>query len=265
MPTPNPWNRPPTLALLLALGVMTALCCRGSGAAPPGGQPAPAPAAPAKPAPTPPAKPEPTRQIPAGQPTAKSAARKSVKTTWTFGDKPTAALPLGFKARRGKWAVEAEAGAPGANMVLAQLAASAKPVFNLVLQEQPEARHLDVELYVRFKSVKGKIDQGGGLVWRAGDERNYYITRYNPLENNLRIYTVKEGRRRMLKSARVARRPGTWRLLRVRMKGDHLQVFLDGKKHFDLRDTTFGEAGAVGLWTKADAVTLFDDLHLEAL
>jgi hypothetical protein len=130
-------------------------------------------------------------------------------------------------------------------------------VFNVALVQ--DGRHADVDITVRLRARDGRVDQGGGVVWRAKDGRNYYIARYNPLEDNYRVYYVKDGRRRQLDSADVRVAHDAWHTLRVRMIGDRIECFLDGQKHLNARDATFTEAGMVGLWTKADARTHFDD------
>ena len=112
-----------------------------------------------------------------------------------------------------------------------------------------------------FKSIAGVIDQGGGPIWRAKDARNYYIARYNPLEDNYRVYTVVEGKRHQLMSANIPHSPG-WHTLRITMTGSTIQCFYDGEAHLELEDSTFTEAGKVGLWTKADAQTHFDDVKV---
>lgn len=97
-------------------------------------------------------------------------------------------------------------------------------------------------------------------MWRAKDASNYYIARWNPLEDNFRAYHVKGGKRTQLATAKVKADPATWHTLRIVQAGNRIQGFLDGQKYLDVEDTTFPEAGGVGLWTKADAATFFDDL-----
>ncbi len=118
----------------------------------------------------------------------------------------------------------------------------------------------DVDISVKVKAVLGQEDQGGGPVWRARDENNYYIARWNPLENNFRVYYVKNGRRKQLKSAGTKLGRKTWHTIRVVMRGARIECHLDGKKLLTVTDETFGDAGKVGLWVKADGQTLFDDL-----
>jgi hypothetical protein len=175
--------------------------------------------------------------------------------TWTFDDKPTGPIARGFTGAVGVWSVVAS----DSGKALAQSARSADPVFNVALVDDAKAK--DLELSVRLKAVAGELDQGGGLVWRAKDAKNYYIARYNPLEDNFRVYKVVDGKRTMFRSADIPRTPG-WHILRVTMEGDHIRCDLDGKTYLDVRDATFPEAGKIGLWSKADAQSQFDDLTL---
>jgi hypothetical protein len=122
----------------------------------------------------------------------------------------------------------------------------------------------DGEIAVRFKAVTGREDQGGGVIWRAQDSENYYIARFNPLEDNFRIYYVVDGARKILADARIALPAEEWHTLRIVQRGDQFEGYLDGKKLLDGSDDKFTKPGGVGLWTKADAVTSFDDftVHL---
>ena len=117
----------------------------------------------------------------------------------------------------------------------------------------------DVEATVSFKAVKGEKDQGGGIVWRYQDANNYYIARMNPLEDNFRVYKVVDGKRtKEFQNAEVKVQTGEWHILKIKMTGDHIECFLDGKKHLDVKDDSIAKAGKIGLWTKADAQTYFD-------
>jgi len=180
---------------------------------------------------------------------------------WSFDSDTTGRLAQGFSAEVGEWQVKTDDTAPSKEHVLAQVAKSPKPTYNVALLSGTKARDLD--LSVQLRPVTGEIDQGGGVVWRAKDAKNYYICRYNPLEDNFRVYKVEDGKRTELASADVARSPG-WHAIRVTMKGEHIACYLDGKKLMESNDATFEEAGKIGLWTKADAQTHFDDLTLKA-
>jgi hypothetical protein len=137
----------------------------------------------------------------------------------------------------------------------------ANSLFNLCVAE--DASFTDVDIELALKAVAGKKDQGGGPVWRYKDANNYYVARVNPLEDNYRVYKVVNGKRTQLGSADVKTPAEKWHRLRVVHHGDHIQCFLNGKPMLDVRDGTFATAGNVGLWTKADAVTRFDDLRVK--
>ena len=114
---------------------------------------------------------------------------------------------------------------------------------------------------MKLKAVAGEIDRGGGLVWRAKDAKNYYVARYNPLEDNYRVYKVEDGKRTMFKGEKV---PGDekWHSLRVTMVGPKITCYFDGKQYLEAEDATFPGAGMIGLWSKADAQSYFDDLSI---
>jgi hypothetical protein len=161
------------------------------------------------------------------------------------------------------WKVVEDKTAPKGAKVLAQVAESPSAVFNLCVAD--DARLKDVEVRVAFKAVDGKHDQGGGVVWRYVDANNYYIARYNPLESNYRLYKVVGGKRAQLATKEELKAPaGEWHTLSVTMTGGEIACSLNGKKHLEAKDDTFAQAGKVGLWTKADAQTYFDDFQAKA-
>ena len=186
---------------------------------------------------------------------------------WTFEDAKVDKLPDGWTAdKTGKgegsvWKVLEDASAPAGSHVLAQTSSEGpNPLFNLCVCD--ETSLADVDLTVSYKAATGKKDQGGGLLWRYKDAGNYYIARENPLEGNFRVYRVVGGKRAQLSTADVKAAAGEWHTLRVVQRGDHIQCYLNDKLHLDVKDDTFKDAGKVGLWTKADAVTHFDDLKI---
>ena len=187
--------------------------------------------------------------------------------TWNFDvDRPNS-LPVGFQTGTlfdgrpaGEWQVISTAQAKSAPNVLAQIQnKGAEHAYKLVLLEGTSSSNINMA--VSFFAVDGKADMGGGLIWRAADDRNYYLTRANPLEQNIRIYHVVKGVRRMLQNSDRTIEVKKWHTFRVRANGCRLQVFYDEKTVFDLCDHTFKE-GKIGLWTKSDAITYFDDLTL---
>ncbi len=196
-------------------------------------------------------------------------AQKPVRT-WNFDGEPVEQLPrqfvLGtfFDGRpAGDWKVITTSKALSPPNVLAQLREKgAEHNYNLILVEDTNATDLD--LSVSFLPISGKADMGGGLIWRAKDDRNYYLTRANPLEQNIRVYHVINGVRKMLKNYDEIIDVRKWHRLHVVNQGCRIQVFYDDKPIFDLCDQTFKE-GRIGLWTKSDAVTYFDDLNLQIL
>src|SRR5438876_9446820 len=127
-----------------------------------------------------------------------------------------------------------------------------------------EGSFQDLDLSVKFKAVSGSIDRAGGLVFRLKDPNNYYIVRSNALENNYRLYHVVNGRRSQFAGANLKVTSGEWHELRVEAAGNKITCYYDGNKKIEATDDTFKDAGKVGLWTKADSVTYFDDLKVTA-
>jgi hypothetical protein len=185
-----------------------------------------------------------------------------------FGKADVGKLPKGWTADKtgtgagSVWKVVADDTAPSKKgYVLAQTAESPGPLFNLCVAENTSYK--DVEASVAFKAVKGDKDQGGGIVWRYQDANNYYVARMNPLEDNYRLYKVVAGKRVQLATKEDLKVPvGTWHTLMIKMTGDQIECFLDGKKYLEGKDDTFSKAGKVGLWTKADAQSFFDDMQI---
>jgi hypothetical protein len=192
--------------------------------------------------------------------------------TVNFDDARSGELPAnwtGTKTGKGdpEWTVEKDDTAPSKPNVLKQ---SGEATYPVALKDDTSLKDGFVE--VKFKAISGKEDQAGGVIWRAKDADNYYVCRPNALEDNVVLYKVDQGRRRSLDI--VGRRGGygvetrvasqTWHTLRVEFAGNRFKVLLNGKHLFDVQDETFKDAGKVGLWTKADSVTLFDDFSYGA-
>ena len=187
-----------------------------------------------------------------------------------FSDDAVGQPPKGFEfghtakaGAPGKWVVQSE----GSNKYLAQVDPdNTRRRFPLAVVS--DVTTADVDLSVRFKPISGQVDQAAGLVWRFQNEDNYYIVRANALENNVVVYKVENGTRTDLpvkgegrtygKTAPVP--SGQWGTLRVVAEGPLFTVHFNGVRLYDVEDTTFGQPGKVGVWTKADSVTQFDDL-----
>jgi len=165
----------------------------------------------------------------------------------------------GWTTVDGVWAVEDMAGAPSGKKVLVQRAT--KNAFNVIVA--PPGPYTDVDVSMKFKPISGGEDASGGIVFRFTDGK-YYVVRANALEDNFRLYYYDRGRRQ-LASARVkAPALGQWHTVRVVALGDHMQAWLDGTLYLDHQDSRF-KSGRVGLWTKADSITGFDDLTIRGL
>ncbi len=155
---------------------------------------------------------------------------------------------------RAQWAVVQDDSAPSKPYVLKQSGQAAYPV---CIKDDTSLKDGFVE--VKFKPVSGREDQAGGLIWRAKDANNYYVARANALEDNVAIYHTINGRRTEKKRVNMKVAANQWHALRVEFQANHFVVRLDGKDALAWDDDTFKDAGKVGVWTKADSVTLFDD------
>jgi len=173
--------------------------------------------------------------------------------------------PSGFsfaltgQGKPGVWIIRKDDQAHG-NVLVQTDADTTDYRFPVAVYDSVTAR--DVDLSVQFKALSGKGDQGAGLVWRYRDQNNYYITRCNALEDNCTIYHVVNGRRVAFLNQNVKVASNVWHTLSVEAVGDHFVVTYDSRKVLDARDTTFKDAGKVGLWTKADSVIAFDDFSI---
>ncbi len=195
-----------------------------------------------------------------------TASAHDVDHTWHFDYARVGELTTGWSAAKtgagngSVWRVVVDETAPSGRQVLAQVSSEGpNPLFNLCVADRPQLA--DVEI----KAVTVRLDQGGGPVWRYQDENNYYVARHNPPENNYRVYKVVDGKHTQLATADVDFPAGVWHTLRVVQRGNHIQCFLNDELRLDIRDDAFPQAGRVGLWTKADAVTPFDDFHVQQL
>ncbi len=187
------------------------------------------------------------------------ATRLVIAETVNFDDMKTGAPPPGWTATltgsgTAKWAVERDDSAPSKPNVLKQ---SGQATFPVCIKDDTSLKDGFVE--VKFKPVSGKEDQAGGVIWRVKDSNNYYIARANALENNVTIYYTINGKRTEKKRTKLKVESGQWHRLRIDFSGNHFTVTFDGKKAIEWDDDTLKNAGKVGVWTKADSVTEFDN------
>ena len=186
-----------------------------------------------------------------------------------FQDDTPGAPPKGWtltKTGKGtpRWTVQRDPTGPSKGNVLRQ---AGKADYPLALKEDTSLR--DGFLEVKFKPISGSEDRAGGLVWRVRDANNYYVVRANALENNVVLYKTVGGKRSSLDiigrkggyGVDVAVPANRWHTLRVEFAGSRFKVIFNGNPLFEVEDKTFAEAGKVGLWTKADSVTDFDDFQ----
>src|SRR5213080_3665052 len=179
--------------------------------------------------------------------------------TINFDNLKAGAPPPGWTAAQTgsgtvKWMVEKEDSAPSKPNVLKQ---SGQATFPVCFKNDTNIKDGFVEM--KFKPVAGKEDQAGGVIWRLQDANNYYIARANALESNVTIYHTVKGKRTEKKRTNMKVASGQWHTLHVDFNGNHFTVTFDGKKAIEWDDDTFKDAGKVGVWTKADSVTEFDD------
>jgi hypothetical protein len=190
---------------------------------------------------------------------ATAVAAVSTAETVNFDNLNAGAAPPGWTATQtgsgsAKWSVEKDDSAPSKPNVLKQ---SGQATFPVCFKNDTNLKDGFVE--VRFKPVAGKEDQAGGVIWRVRDPNNYYIARANALEDNVTIYHTINGSRVAFKNINTKVTSGAWHTLRVDFEGNKFTVTFDGSKVIDATDESFANAGKVGVWTKADSVTLFDN------
>lgn len=185
-------------------------------------------------------------------------------TTINFENGVIDKLPNGFtQAATGKlqklnWKIINDSG----NKVVSQSAKNEGDYYNLLVLDK--LNYQDFILTVKLKAVAGEEDQGGGLVWRYIDNNNYYIARFNPLEYNFRLYRVVSGNRKQLISVDCDIKTGIWFAMTIEMKANRILCSLNGNKMIEAKDDSFKSPGNIGLWTKADAITYFDDITVQS-
>ena len=165
----------------------------------------------------------------------------------------------GWTTVDGQWAVEEMAGAPSGKKALVQRAT--RNQFNVIVA--PPGPYTDVDVSMKFKPISGQEDASGGIVFHFHDGK-YYVVRANALEGNFRLYYYDRGRRQLASASVKAPALGQWHTIRVVTVGDRIQAWLGEKLYLDHRDSRF-KSGRVGLWTKADSITAFDDLTIRGV
>lgn len=194
-----------------------------------------------------------------GNATLNNVAAQGKDATFNFDNEEVGKLPADWTAAVSSWMIAMD----GTNKAIKQAGKNEGDRFNICVQNKLTYQNLEME--VRIKPLEGEEDQGGGLVWRYRDAKNYYITRANPLENNFRVYKVVNGNRKQMQSANIKMTKGEWYTIKVVVTGNNVDCYYNGQKLLSHSDDTFPNAGLVGFWSKADAVSLFDDLKIKTL
>ncbi len=167
-------------------------------------------------------------------------------------------MPNGAQAFSGQWAVRPEPDAPSQPNALCQTGTAEFPAIQL-----DTTAYTNFTLTTRFKPISGREDQAAGLIFRIQDKSNYYILRANALDNNVNFYIYRNGSRSNLRGSNARVAAGTWQELRVAVQGNQFRGLLNGQQVTEASDDSY-KTGGIGLWTKADSVTCFDDLQVTA-
>jgi hypothetical protein len=188
-----------------------------------------------------------------------SAAAMSAETE-SFDKTKPGDLPVGWIAGvtgfgSPVWAVVADPGAPTPPNVLKQSGSGTYP-----WAVRKDASIADGYVEARFKAISGKEDQAGGVVWRWRDGRTYYVARANANENNVSLYYTTLGIRSTIRYVDAPVPRNVWHTLRAEFSGKKIRILLNGKLLIEAEDDHIAQPGAIGVWTKADSVTLFDDV-----
>jgi hypothetical protein len=175
---------------------------------------------------------------------------------WSFDTDPAGGPPAGASVSSGHWAVRAEPGAPSPPKALCQTGAAEFPALSL-----SGAVYTDAFIETSFKPIAGREDRAAGIIFRIQDKDNYYIVRANALENNVNIYKFVHHRRIFITGTRATVSSNTWQQLGVDVTGSRIRTYLNTHPLVQTTDGTF-TAGKVGLWTKADSITCFDNVRV---
>lgn len=186
-----------------------------------------------------------------------------------FDEDKTGELPANFqvaltgKGDQPRWIVKKIENAPSADNVVVQtrLDAADNRLSLLIING---VSYKDFAVFTRFRSEGGSVEQSGGLVFRYKDNNNYYVLRASVLEGNISLYKVVNGNQTQIGEKSLKVNFKEWHLLKVICKADKIQCFFNNKKVFEVSDETF-DKGSVGLWTKSDAYTFFDDLVMQEM
>ena len=114
---------------------------------------------------------------------------------------------------------------------------------------------------VRAKPLAGTIDQAAGLAFAIRDWANYFVFRINGLEDNAVLFEFRNGKRFERQSVEIPIHRDQWHRLRIETQGLRIRVFLNDQQLMEYQAER-SLTGYLGLWTKADSVTLFKDFTM---
>ena len=184
--------------------------------------------------------------------------------TFTLGKTPPGwTVAMTNRGRAPQWEIRRDDSAATQPYVLAQVSDSSEDRSPLAILDNMSLRDGDVS--VRVKPVSGHELQAGGLVWRYKDPNNYYLVRASAVEKNVGVFKVLDGKLIQIHPGVKHDVPGNgtgWSILKVSVRGNGFQVYLDHRRILQGTDNTFIGAGSVGLWTVGDSVTYFDDFRV---
>ncbi|MBI1910306.1 MAG: hypothetical protein HYS22_09095 [Deltaproteobacteria bacterium] len=178
-----------------------------------------------------------------------------------FDNEKAGGQASGLLPHLGNWEIRRDATAPSKPNIYAQTSTkSIEDYFPLAFV--PNLAYRDFVATVKIKPISGEMDQSGGIVFRANGSDNYYVLRIEALRGSMAVYKTVRGKRSMIVWAKADIKSNHWQALRVEVKGDKIEGFVDGQRVLTLYDSTFLDEGSIGIWTKSDAVTYFDDLTI---
>lgn len=180
---------------------------------------------------------------------------------WNFDQDKVGTLPGGFVTRLGTWGIRHDSTAASQPYVYAQTSTKEiEDYFPSSLIANSICKDFIAE--VKIKPISGKLDQSGGFLFRGKDNNNYYVLRIEALRGSMAVYKMVQGKRSMIVWAKAEIKSNTWQTLRILVKENKIEGYVSGQQILTLYDETFLEGGSIGLWTKSDAVTHFDDLTI---
>lgn len=178
------------------------------------------------------------------------------------GPVPNDFLPvLSGEGKAVNWEIRSEPTARSSPNILALISTEEGNVhFPLLLYNKFTAKNAEIRAY--FKAVSGKIDQAAEIIARYQDEKHFYVVQASAFENKVQLSKVVGDARQLINSANAPVTSGKWHEIQLSVHDTHFQVCFDGTPLFEAEDDTYQRAGKVGVATKSDGVTVFDDLRI---